>query len=143
MFHVQANIGPTHVLKPAFGTDLLNELQGFVREKGINLAWISGLGAVARATLRYYDQTNKSWKDIQLEQQLEVISMLGNVSLLNGEPIVHLHVVLSDEEGRCYGGHLAANTLVFNMEILMTTLSGPPVIRKLDGDTGLTLWTSA
>ena len=43
MYHMQANVGPTHVLKPAFGTDLLNELQGFVRDKGINLAWISGL----------------------------------------------------------------------------------------------------
>ncbi|HLA82211.1 MAG TPA: DUF296 domain-containing protein, partial [Thermoleophilia bacterium] len=77
------------------------------------------------------------------EEQLEVISMVGNVSLLNGEPIVHAHMVLSDEEGRCFGGHLAANTVVFNMEILMTTLSGPPVTRKLDSDTGLTLWTPA
>ena len=143
MYHMQANVGPTHVLKPAFGTDLLDELQGFVRDKGINLAWISGLGAVAKATLRYYDQTAKSWSDIPLEEQLEVISMVGNVSLLNGEPIVHAHMVLSDEEGRCYGGHLAANTVVFNMEILMTTLSGPPVTRKLDSDTGLTLWTPA
>jgi predicted DNA-binding protein with PD1-like motif len=143
MYNVQANMGPSHVLKPAHGTDLLNELQGFVQEKGVNLAWITGLGAVARATLRYYDQTAKSWSDIQLEKQLEVISMVGNVSLLNGEPIVHAHVTLSDEEGRCYGGHLGANTVVFNMEILMTTLSGPPVTRKLDTDTGLTLWAPA
>jgi uncharacterized protein len=140
MYNVQANMGSTHVLRPAFGTDLLSELQAFVQEKGINLAWVTGLGAVGRATLRYYDQTGKSWSDIQIEKQLEVISMIGNVSLLNGEPIVHTHITLSDEEGRCYGGHLGANTLVFNMEILMTTLSGPPVTRKLDTDTGLTLW---
>lgn len=143
MYHAQASVGLTHVLKPEFGSDLLNELQAFVQVQGINLAWFSGLGAVARATLRYYDQTAKSWSDIQLEQQLEVVGMLGNVSLLNGEPIVHAHVTLSDEEGRCYAGHLAANTVVFNMEILMTTLSGPPVVRKLDTDTGLTLWTPA
>jgi len=143
MYSVQANVGPTHVLKPAFGTDLLNELQAFVRDKGINLAWITGLGAVARATLRFYNQTTKSWSDIELDKELELISMMGNVSLLNGEPIVHAHVTLSDEEGRCYGGHLAANTVVFNMEILMTTLNGPPVTRKLDTDTGLTLWAPA
>ena len=141
MYHIQANVGPTHVLKPEYGTDLLNELQAFVREEGINLAWFSGLGAVARATLRYYDQTGKSWSDIELEKQLEVVSMLGNVSLLNGEPIVHAHVTLSDEKGQCFAGHLAANTVVFNMEILMTTLTGPPVTRKLDTDTGLTLWS--
>jgi predicted DNA-binding protein with PD1-like motif len=140
MYHAQANVGPAHVLRPAFGTDLLNEMQTFVRDKGINLAWVSGIGAVARATLRFYNQTTKSWSDIQLEKELELVSMVGNVSLLNGEPIVHVHVTLSDEEGRCYAGHLAANTVVFNMEILMTTLNGPPVTRKLDTDTGLTLW---
>lgn len=143
MYHMQANVGPAHILRPDFGTDLLNEMQGFVSDNGINLAWISGIGAVARATLRYYDQTAKQWSDILLEKQLEVISMVGNVTLLNGEPIVHAHITLSDEEGRCYGGHLAADTVVFNMEILMTTLSGPPVSRKLDSDTGLTLWERA
>jgi hypothetical protein len=141
MFHVQATIGPTHVLRPPAGSDLLNELQEFVRAEGINLAWISGIGGVAKAGIRYYDQTEKEWLDIEIHKELEVVSMLGNVSLLNGEPTVHAHITLSDEEGRCYGGHVATNTVVFNMEILMTTLSGPPVTRKLAVDTGLTLWS--
>ncbi len=95
---------------------------------------------MSRATIRYYDQAKKDWIDLELDQRLEVVSMTGNVSLLNGEPIVHLHVVLADEEGRCYGGHLGNNTLVFNLEILMNTLSGPSVIRKMDAQTGLTIW---
>ncbi|NLF19192.1 MAG: DNA-binding protein [Lentisphaerae bacterium] len=140
MFHVQAKQGPAYVLRPAFGTDLINELQTFVQREGVNLAWISGVGAVGRANLRYYDQGQKTWLDIHLEKELEVINMTGNISLLNGEPIVHVHITLSDEEGRCYGGHLGPGTVVFNMEILLTTLTGPPVTRKLDADTGLTLW---
>jgi predicted DNA-binding protein with PD1-like motif len=140
MFNVQASLGPAHILKPPFGSDLLKELESFVREKGINLAWLSGIGAVSRATIRYYDQAKKDWVDLELDQRLEVVSMMGNVSLLNGEPIVHLHVVLADEQGRCYGGHLGNDTLVFNLEILMNTLSGPSVIRKMDAQTGLTIW---
>jgi predicted DNA-binding protein with PD1-like motif len=140
MFNVQASLGPAHILKPPFGSDLLKELEGFVRAKGINLAWLSGIGAVSRATIRYYDQVKKDWVDLELDQRLEVVSLTGNVSLLNGEPIVHLHVVLADEEGRCYGGHLGNNTLCFNLEILMNTLSGPSVIRKMDAQTGLTIW---
>jgi len=128
------------MLRPAFGTDLVAELQNFVVEEGITLAWISGVGAVARANLRYYNQEEKSWLDIDLDKNLEVISLLGNISLLNGEPIVHVHITLSDEEGRCYGGHVGPGTIVFNMEILLDTLTGPSVIRKLDADTGLTLW---
>jgi predicted DNA-binding protein with PD1-like motif len=140
MYNVQASPGPVYVLRPPFGSDLLKELEAFVRAQGINLAWISGIGAVSRATVRYYDQTKKEWVDNDLDQRMEVVSLTGNVSLLNGEPIVHLHVVLADGHGHCLGGHLGPNTLVFNLEILMETLSGPPVIRKMDGQTGLTIW---
>jgi predicted DNA-binding protein with PD1-like motif len=140
MFNVQAALGPAHILKPPFGSDLLKELESFVRAKGINLAWLSGIGAVSRATIRYYDQVKKDWIDLELDRRLEVASMWGNVSLLNGEPIVHLHAVLADEQGHCYGGHLGNNTHVFNLEILLNTLSGPAVTRKMDPETGLTIW---
>lgn len=140
MYDVQAWIGPAHILKPSFGSDLLKELEEYVRANGINLAWLSGVGAVSRATIRYYDQSKQTWSDLELDRRLEVAGMWGNVSLLNGEPIVHLHVVLADEEGRCYGGHLGTNTTVFNLEILLTTLSGPPIMRKMDAETGLTIW---
>ncbi len=83
----------------------------------INLAWLSGVGAVSKANIRYYDQPVQKWIDLELDQKLEVAGMWGNVSLLNGEPIVHVHIALADREGRCYGGHLADGTLVFNLEI--------------------------
>jgi len=140
MYEAQATLGPAHILKPPFGSDLLKELEDFVRARGINLAWLSGLGAVSRATIRYYHQPSQSWMDLDFDRRLEVAGMLGNVSLLNGQPIVHAHITLSDEDGRCYGGHLGSNTLVFNMEILLTTLSGPAVTRKMDPQTGLTTW---
>lgn len=140
MFDVQATIGPAHILKPPFGSDLLKELESFVRDKGINLAWLSGVGAVSRATIRYYDQPKQDWVDLEFDRRLEVAGLWGNVSLLNGEPIVHVHIALADEEGHCYGGHLGQNTVVFNLEILMTTLSGPAVTRKMDPQTGLTIW---
>jgi len=140
MFSVQASVGPAHILKPPFGSDLLKELETYVRTHSINLAWLSGVGAVSRATIRYYDQPKKQWVDHDFDRRLEVAGMWGNVSLLNGEPIVHVHIAVADENGHCYGGHLGPNTLVFNLEILMTTLSGPPVVRKMDAQTGLTLW---
>lgn len=140
MYDVQASIGPAHILRPPFGSDLLKELQQYVLVQNINLAWLSGVGAVSRANIRYYNQPKQTWVDLQFDKRLEVAGMWGNVSLLNGEPIVHVHIVLADEEGHCYGGHLADGTVVFNLEILMTTLTGPPVIRKMDAETGLTLW---
>ncbi len=140
MFDVQASVGQAHILKPPFGSDLLKELQDYVLAENINLAWLSGVGAVSKANIRYYDQPKQQWIENQFDQRLEVAGMWGNVSLLNGEPIVHVHIVVADEKGHAYGGHLADGTLVFNLEILLTVLSGPPVIRKMDPETGLTLW---
>lgn len=142
MYDVQATVGPVHILKPAFGSDLLKELGEFVHAQGINLAWFSGLGAVSRATIRYYDQPTQTWVDLEHERRLEVTNMVGNVSLLNGEPIVHAHITFADEQGHCHGGHLGPNTIVFNMEILLTTLTAnKSVVRKMDSQTGLTIWT--
>jgi predicted DNA-binding protein with PD1-like motif len=140
MFDVQASIGPAHILRPDFGSDLLKELQKYVLAKNINLAWLSGVGAVSRAVIRYYDQPKQDWVDLEFDQRLEVTGMWGNVSLLNGQPIVHVHIVLADETGRCFGGHLADGTTVFNLEIMLTTLQGPNVVRKMDEQTGLTIW---
>ena len=140
MFNVQASIGPAHILKPPFGSDLLRELQQFVLAKNIDLAWLSGVGAVSKANIRYYDQPKQQWIDLEFDKRLEVAGLWGNVSLLNGEPIVHVHIVVAEEKGNAYGGHVAEGTVVFNLEILMTTLSGPPVIRRMDPETGLTLW---
>ena len=142
MYDVQATIGPVHILKPPFGSDLLKELGEFVHAQGINLAWFSGLGAVSRATIRYYDQPSQTWVDLEQDRRLEVTNMVGNVSLLNGEPIVHAHITFADEQGRCLGGHLGPNTIVFNMEILLTTMTATKsVVRKMDSQTGLTIWT--
>jgi len=140
MFEVQAVTGPVYVVKPRYGSDLLKELQSYVTAKKITLASLWGMGAVSRAVIRYYDQPKKEWIELKLDKRLEVASMVGNVSLLHGEPIVHVHVVLADEKGRCYGGHLADGTVVFNLEIIIASYSGPPVNRQMDPTTGLTLW---
>ena len=140
MYHVKASLGPVHILKPPLGSDLLPELDAFVRSEGVHLALLSGVGSVSRATIRYYDQPKKTWIDHDLDRRMEVAGLWGNVSLHNGEPSVHVHCVLADEEGRCYGGHLGANTLVFNLEIHMTTMTGPSVLRRMDPETGLSIW---
>jgi uncharacterized protein len=139
-FASQATPSICHIFRPAKGTDLLKEVDAFVRSRGLNLAWLAMFGAVSPASLRFYQQDTQTWKDLLVEKEVEVVSALGNVSLLNGEPIVHVHMVVSDDTGACFGGHLAEGTIVFNMEIVIQALSGPPVIRKLDGATGLTIW---
>ena len=71
---------------------------------------------------------------------MEIVSMYGNISLKNGKPFVHAHVVLSDKKGNARGGHLLPGSSVFACELTIEEFEGPELIRGFDERTGLTLW---
>lgn len=142
MLRVATRVADAYLLRLATGSDLLAELERHVRETGIRLGWLSGLGAVSRAGLRYYDQEAKVYRDLVLDRHLELVGLEGNVSLLDGDPFVHAHITLADDAGRAFGGHLGPGTQVFAAEILLTALEGPPLERQPDERTGLKLWRS-
>jgi predicted DNA-binding protein with PD1-like motif len=97
---------------------------------------------VKTARVGYYDQQTREYQFHQLDQPMEILNLAGNVSLKDGEPIVHAHITLADENGNAYGGHLAAGTVVFACECLVQELVGDELNRGLDEQTGLPLWKS-
>jgi predicted DNA-binding protein with PD1-like motif len=140
MLRVPAALGQPYLLRLAHGADLLEEIERHVQEAGIRLGWLWGLGAVSRGALAYYDQEGQAYKDIVLDRRLEIAGLTGNVSELQGQPMVHAHVTFADEEGRTYAGHLTKRSIVFAAEVLLVGLQGPALIREQDEQTGLRLW---
>jgi hypothetical protein len=69
----------------------------------------------------------------------EVASCIGNISIKEGEPFVHAHAVLADQNGNTKAGHLIEGK-VFAAEIHLTELIGEELVRKDDAVTGLSLW---
>ncbi|MBN2232237.1 MAG: DNA-binding protein [Deltaproteobacteria bacterium] len=124
----------------AHGADLLGEIADFCRERHIVLGRVEGIGAVQRARLGYYDQAAREYRFFDLDRPLEITCLLGNISLRDGEPMVHAHLTLADADGRAYGGHLAPGTVIFATELLVTSFSGPGLHRAFDEPTGLPLW---
>lgn len=120
--------------------DLIAELTKVCVEKNIKLGKVEALGAVKKATIGYYDQDTKTYNFFELDRHLEITNLVGNVSLKDGEPIIHAHITLSDEKGNAFGGHLAAGTEVFACEFCLTSFEGPEFNRGLDEQTGLPLW---
>ena len=120
--------------------DLLEEIANFCLKEGIRLGWIEGLGAVKKARLAYYDQTVKEYRFFELDKQLEITNLVGNISIKEGNPMVHAHVTLGDNKGKCYGGHVAPGTIIFACEIFIQELKGPEFVRDYDETTGLPLW---
>jgi predicted DNA-binding protein with PD1-like motif len=126
----------------AKGDDLLLALEKFCQERHLTLGEVRALGAVTRARVGFYHQEERKYYFLDLDQPLEILALVGNISLKDGKPMVHAHVTLADGEGRAYGGHLAEGTPVFACEFAVHEYQADQaLVRQPDPETGLMLWS--
>jgi predicted DNA-binding protein with PD1-like motif len=119
--------------------DLVQSMTELARSRGIEAGSFTVIGALKRARLGYYDQKNHEYRELKIDSPHEIASCVGNVSLKDGEPFIHAHVVLADETGNTKAGHLFEG-VVFAAEVHLRQLEGPRLERKYDEVTGLSLW---
>ncbi len=125
----------------AKGDDLLGALTNICQELGITLGEVKAIGAVSQARIGYYHQDTRQYEWLELDRHLEILALEGNISLKDGQPFVHAHVILGDGQGRAYGGHLAEGTIVFAAEFVIQELKADRSLnRQMDDETGLFLW---
>lgn len=122
-----------------YDSDLLPALKDLAKKIGVKTGVFVLLGALKNATLLYYIQNEKKYIKLTFNSPLEIVSGIGNISIMNDDLIIHAHVVLADKEGRCYGGHLTEGSKIFSCEVYLKELS-PTIQRKYDGITGLNLF---
>jgi predicted DNA-binding protein with PD1-like motif len=120
--------------------DLVQSITELARSRGIEAGSFTAIGALKRARLGYYDQKNHEYREIKIDSPHEMASCTGNISLKDGEPFAHVHVVLADEAGNTKAGHLLKG-IVFAAEVHLRQLKGPKLGRKYDEVTGLSLWS--
>ncbi len=140
MSHYSYQTKQVHLLRVETGDDLLGAIERFVESQEIITAWLSYLGAVKGASLRYYDQSKLEYGDFQISEPLEVLVGTGNVSLLDSRPFVHTHAVFSDESGRAFGGHVNHGCEVWALEVKIEEYEGESPVRLPHDETGLNLW---
>ncbi len=125
----------------AKGSDLLGALEKCCRDAGVKLGEVRALGAVSLARVGYYHQVEQKYRFIELRKPMEILSLIGNISLKDDKPFVHAHITLADKDGQALGGHLAEGTEVFACEfVIQEYLTDKPLVRHLDEETGLFLW---
>lgn len=120
--------------------DLLDELTQMVTALDITAGTMQVIGAVSKLALGYYHQDRQEYETLDLPGHWEIASGLGNISIRDDRPFVHLHVVASGADGRAVGGHLVSGTIVFAAEAYVRALDGDAPVRVPDAATGLTLW---
>jgi predicted DNA-binding protein with PD1-like motif len=133
------NAGKELIVRLKHDADLIQSITELAKNKGIEAGSFTVIGALKRARLGYYDQKNHEYREMKIDSPHEIASCIGNVSLKDGEPFIHAHVVLADEMGNTKAGHLLEGT-VFAAEVHLRQLEGPRLERKYDEVTGLSLW---
>jgi len=139
--NITVNPGRKIIGRLAKGEDLLAALEKLALYHSITLGEVSAIGAVSQARIGYYNQAERKYYFIDLGRPLEILNLIGNISLKDGKPMVHAHVTLGDKDGQAFGGHLAEGTLVFACEFaILEHQSATSLVRQIDEPTGLFLW---
>lgn len=128
----------TFVLVFDKGDDPVEVLSGFAAEQGCTGSSFTAVGAVASATLGYFDRDRTEYLKTTVDEQCEVLSLLGDIATSDGAPAVHAHVVLGRRDLSTLGGHLFAASVWPTLELVLT--ESPTHLRKRhDPATGLAL----
>lgn len=117
---------------------LFASIVGYAAANGIGYAALSGLGAVSWISIAYFNVETREYEVHEIEEQLEVTSLVGNITIREGKPTVHAHVTLGRRDLSVIGGHVIEAIARPTLEVWLDPQ--PTAITRLpDEDSGLFL----
>jgi uncharacterized protein len=120
------------------GEEVVAGLLAFAQGNSLAASHFTAIGAFSDVTLGYFDWEKKDYRKLPVREQVEVLSLIGDVALNEGEPKVHAHVVVGKVDGTAHGGHLMEAHVRPTLEIILVESPGH-LQRKTDEETGLAL----
>jgi uncharacterized protein len=124
------------VLQP--GDEAIKVLADFATTQQLSAARVTGIGAFERATVGWFDRQAGEYHPIYVDEQCEVLSLIGDVAVGADGPLLHLHAVLGLSNGQTRGGHLLAGHVWPTLEVMIS--ESPAELRKsYHPDLGLAL----
>ena len=113
-------------------------LMRFATENSLRGAQITAIGAFSEVTLGFFDRQKKSYREIPIKEQVEVLSFAGNIVEKEGQPMLHAHVVIGKADGTAHGGHFLNGRVWPTLEMIIFETRAH-LRRKHDEETGLPL----
>ena len=121
------------------GDEVVSGLLAFAKEHRLAASYLVGIGACERVTLGFFELGSRDYKRIPINEQVEVMSLIGNIALEeSGEPKVHAHLVVGKSDGTAHGGHLLEAHVRPTLEVFLVE-SSKPLLRKMNAEVGLAL----
>lgn len=129
----------TFVLVLATGDELSSSLASFAKMENLSSSSFKAIGALSAVELGWFNWETKKYETaVKLEDQVELLSLIGDIALKDGEPQVHAHVVVGRKDGTAHGGHLIRATVRPTCEIVLT--ESPEHLQKtIDPESGIAL----
>lgn len=123
------------------GDRVLEDILSFAAEAQLRAGRVSGIGALSEAEIAFFDRDSRRYEEIPVGEQVEVLAMLGNITLgPESERRAHLHVTLGRRDGSTLGGHFINGTVWPTLELFVIEMTSE-VRRVLDLESGLPLCT--
>ncbi|HKU87847.1 MAG TPA: PPC domain-containing DNA-binding protein [Casimicrobiaceae bacterium] len=128
----------TWALVLATGDEIVATLTAFASREGLSAARFTAIGALSDAVLGYFDWELRDYARIPVREQVEVLSLVGDVARERGAPKVHAHVVVGKRDGTAHGGHLLEAHVRPTLEVMLTEAPAR-LSRVFDPQSGLAL----
>jgi predicted DNA-binding protein with PD1-like motif len=119
----------TYVVVCDPGDEAVSALTQFARAERLEAAQITAVGGFERATVGWFDRAARDYRRIQVNEQCELLSLIGDVAEGEDGPIVHVHAVLGLSDGTTRGGHLLEGRVFPTLEAIVTET--PAELRKV------------
>jgi len=128
----------TFVIVLATDDEAVKSLTSFAVNQRLAASHFTAIGAFSRAVVAYFDWSAKQYRHISIDEQVEVLSLMGDVTIEDGKPKVHAHVVLGKADATAHGGHLIEASVRPTLEIVVTE-TPRPLHRRFDPASGVAL----
>lgn len=121
------------------GDEVLSSLKNFADAEHLAASSFKAIGALSGVELGWFNwETKKYQTAVKLEEQVELLSLIGDIALKDNKPQVHAHLVIGRRDGTAHGGHLLNATVRPTCEIIIT--ENPQHLQKeIDSESGIAL----
>ncbi len=125
----------TYAIIFAKGDEVLSGLTEFAQKYKVTSAHFTAIGDATSARVGWYDKSRKMFKVISINEPAEITSLVGDIAINEGKPVVHAHINLADKDGMVHGGHLLQAFIFPTLEVMLT-VEPAPMYKKLNPEAG-------
>ena len=130
--------GERYMLRLEVGEEIIGTIKEFCKQQAIGSGKVTGIGVLRKAQISYYDLALRDYHHREISEYVELTSLMGNISIMEGQVFPHLHVTLCDANFNTFGGHLSAGEIGVTGELVIEPFD-QEIERKLYQETGFRL----